>query len=138
MVASLDHIGDTPKSGHYVTFLKQDSGKWIKFDDEESKDCSLKQANTRNNYILLFKRKEINNQGNESAEEREMESHISSNFEECFQSLQGSHQLSPTLGSSSRSTIQNKLAKEGQDLSLQNTEQSDSNQFASLSAYTDQ
>jgi hypothetical protein len=78
-VSALDHIGDTPKSGHYVMFLKLDTGKWVKFDDEDSEECSLKQANTRNNYILLFKRKEIINQGNvnmqqnyyESAEESE-------------------------------------------------------------------
>ena len=61
LVATLDHIGDTPRNGHYVTFLKIDSGNWIKFDDERSMACSLKQANTRNNYILLFKRKVILN-----------------------------------------------------------------------------
>ena len=57
-IATLDHIGNTPTNGHYVTFLKLAPCKWIKFDDKISKICTIKEANTRNNYILLFKMKE--------------------------------------------------------------------------------
>ena len=59
VIATLDHIGSSPYSGHYVTFLKQHSGQWKLFDDERSKMCTLRQANTRNNYILVFKKKSV-------------------------------------------------------------------------------
>jgi ubiquitin C-terminal hydrolase len=58
-IATVYHIGKTPSSGHYVTNLKLKSGHWMTFDDEVSRICSLKEANTNNNYILLFKRKEM-------------------------------------------------------------------------------
>ena len=57
VVGTIDHIGSSPVSGHYVTFVKQSSGKWRIFDDERSELCTFKQANTRNNYLLLFKKK---------------------------------------------------------------------------------
>ena len=53
---AVDHIGNNLTHGHYVTFLKFDSGKWMKFDDEHFQECTIQQANTRNNYILLFKK----------------------------------------------------------------------------------
>ena len=54
----IDHIGNSPLSGHYVTYLKQDSGQWKLFDDERSKSCTFKQANNHNNYLLMLKNKE--------------------------------------------------------------------------------
>ena len=56
-VASLDHIGNSPTGGHYITFLKLKEDKWIEYNDDVSSVCSLKNANNRNNYILLFKTK---------------------------------------------------------------------------------
>ena len=53
----IDHIGSSPFNGHYVTHLKSDSGHWRLFDDERSKSCTFKQANNRNNYILLLRKK---------------------------------------------------------------------------------
>ena len=58
MIGAVDHIGETPNEGHYVTFLKQNSNDWIKFDDEVNTKCSLNEANNENNYILLLKKKE--------------------------------------------------------------------------------
>ena len=55
-VATLNHIGETTTSGHYVTHLKDDSGQWMLFDDAFNKQSSLKEANSVDNYILLFKR----------------------------------------------------------------------------------
>merc|ERR1712208_175800 len=55
IVATGDHIGNSPFNGHYVTYLKQKSGQWKIFDDERSQSCTFKKANSRNNYLLLFK-----------------------------------------------------------------------------------
>ena len=33
VIATLDHIGSSPSNGHYVTYLKQESGQWKFFDD---------------------------------------------------------------------------------------------------------
>jgi ubiquitin carboxyl-terminal hydrolase 14 len=35
LVAVLTHKGRSADSGHYVAWVKQDSGKWIEFDDEQ-------------------------------------------------------------------------------------------------------
>ena len=56
-VAIINHIGETTSSGHYVTHLRDDSGQWMLFDDTFSRTSSLKEANTAENYILLFKKK---------------------------------------------------------------------------------
>ena len=59
VVGIIDHVGNSPLCGHYVTYLKQDSGQWKLFDDESSKSCTFKQANNRNNYLILFKKKSV-------------------------------------------------------------------------------
>ena len=63
-VATLNHVGETTRSGHYVTHLKDNSGQWILFDDTFNRTSSLKEANSRDNYILLFKKKETGQQIN--------------------------------------------------------------------------
>ena len=35
LLAVLTHKGRSADSGHYVSWAKQDDGKWIQFDDEE-------------------------------------------------------------------------------------------------------
>ena len=35
LVAVLTHKGRSADSGHYISWVKQDNGKWIEFDDEE-------------------------------------------------------------------------------------------------------
>ena len=55
-IATIDHIGKTQLSGHYITFLKFNEDKWIKFDDKKSQECSRKDANSSNNYIILLKK----------------------------------------------------------------------------------
>ena len=42
LIATLDHIGETPMSGHYITFLKLSTGRWRKFDDDTFVDCSVR------------------------------------------------------------------------------------------------
>ena len=58
-VAALNHIGTTRNTGHYVTYLKIDSDQWMLLDDTNIQLSSLEQANTADNYILLFKKKKI-------------------------------------------------------------------------------
>ena len=70
LIGTLDHKGESTTNGHYVTFLKDGSGQWRCFDDKITRKCRFQEANTRNNYLLLFKKKEelndINNRENEN------------------------------------------------------------------------
>ena len=59
VIGTIDHMGSSPLNGHYITYLKNNDGHWKLFDDERSKFCTLRQANNRNNYILLLKKKVI-------------------------------------------------------------------------------
>ena len=56
-LALLNHIGQTQNEGHYVTYRKTDSGQWMFFNDTFNRSSSLKEANSVDNYILLFKKK---------------------------------------------------------------------------------
>ena len=57
-IGALNHVGETTSSGHYVTHLRDNFGQWILFDDTFNISSSLKEANSKDNYILLFKKKE--------------------------------------------------------------------------------
>ena len=57
-VAVLNHSGLTSSAGHYVTYRKLDNGQWMLFDDTHNRQSSLQEANTADNYILLFKKKD--------------------------------------------------------------------------------
>lgn len=35
LMAVLTHKGRSADSGHYVSWVKQDSGQWVQFDDEQ-------------------------------------------------------------------------------------------------------
>ena len=59
-IGALNHVGETTSSGHYVTHLRDNFGQWILFDDTFNISSSLKEANSKDNYILLFKKKETN------------------------------------------------------------------------------
>ena len=58
-LAILNHIGHTQNSGHYVTYRKTDSGQWMFFNDTFNKPSSLQEANTADNYILLFHKNDV-------------------------------------------------------------------------------
>ena len=57
-MAMVNHIGPTQNSGHYVTHRRLDSGQWMLFNDTFNQISSLKEANTAENYILFFRRKD--------------------------------------------------------------------------------
>ena len=57
VVGVLDHWGDTLKAGHYVTYLKTESGQWFLYNDAQVQHSSLTEANTKENYILLLEKK---------------------------------------------------------------------------------
>ena len=57
VVGVLDHWGDTLKAGHYVTYLKTESGQWFLYNDAQVHKASISWTNTKDNYILLFERK---------------------------------------------------------------------------------
>ena len=58
-IAALNHIGGTINSGHYVTHLQNEFGQWMLFNDTFNRLSSINEANSVDNYILLFKRKNI-------------------------------------------------------------------------------
>ena len=58
-VGILNHIGPSPNHGHYVTFRKKNCGQWIFYDDALNQPSSLKVANSSDNYLLVFCRKDV-------------------------------------------------------------------------------
>ena len=56
-ISILSHRGATLAGGHYVNYMKIETGQWILFNDTIISLSSLENANTGDNYILLFKRK---------------------------------------------------------------------------------
>ena len=57
-LAILSHRGATLAAGHYVTYAKTEAGQWLLFNDANIQPSSLEQANTPDNYILLFRKME--------------------------------------------------------------------------------
>ena len=55
-VAFLNHRGFSMHAGHYVAFIKNESGHWILFDDTTNCPASFEAANTAENYILMFQK----------------------------------------------------------------------------------
>ena len=58
-VGFLNHIGESRDRGHYITYLKQNSNHWIRFDDTNVCYATFEEANTEDNYILLFTKKNL-------------------------------------------------------------------------------
>ena len=56
---TINHWGNTLKSGHYVAFLKNDIGQWWLCNDNSSTLVSLADANTPDNFIILLERKSM-------------------------------------------------------------------------------
>ena len=54
-VAFLNHKGFIKTAGHYVVYIKNESGQWILFDDINITPASFEAANTTENYVLMFK-----------------------------------------------------------------------------------
>ena len=54
-VAFLNHKGFIKTAGHYVVYIKNESGQWILFDDINNTPASFEAANTKENYVLMFK-----------------------------------------------------------------------------------
>ena len=58
-VAILNHIGPSQNHGHYVTFRKKNCGQWVFYDDALNQPSCLKVANSSDNYLLVFCRKDV-------------------------------------------------------------------------------
>ena len=58
LAALVEHIGASPRSGHYVAFAQQDAdaGSWLRFDDTTVQACSLESVLSRPAYILAYQR----------------------------------------------------------------------------------
>ena len=74
MIGVVDHIGESPKSGHYITFLKDPDGNWILFNDGVNMTCQFKQVNGKNNYMFLFRRQYLDPNCQNYPEERQISS----------------------------------------------------------------
>ena len=56
--AMINHWGNSLRSGHFVTYLKNESGQRWLLDDTNSKLSSLQEANAKDNYLVLLKKKD--------------------------------------------------------------------------------
>ena len=57
LAALVEHIGSTPRSGHYVAYTQAaGSAGWLRFDDETVQSCSLQSVLARPAYILCYTR----------------------------------------------------------------------------------
>ena len=58
LAALVEHIGASPRSGHYVAFAQQGAaaGSWLRFDDTTVQACSLESVLSRPAYILAYQR----------------------------------------------------------------------------------
>ena len=54
-VAFLNHRGFVKTAGHYVSYLKNESGQWMLFDDTINYPTSFEAANSADNYVLMLK-----------------------------------------------------------------------------------
>ena len=59
LVATINHKGSNIKSGDYIAHLKTGDDQWVCCNDEIITRSSLQEANTADNYILLFKMIEV-------------------------------------------------------------------------------
>ena len=55
LAALVEHIGATPRSGHYVAYA-QGGGSWLRFDDTTVQPCSLQAMLARPAYLLAYER----------------------------------------------------------------------------------
>ena len=55
--AIVSHWGNTIREGHYVSYLKNETGQWWLLNDSSATLTSLSEANTRDNYVMLLERK---------------------------------------------------------------------------------
>ena len=55
LAALIEHIGSTPRSGHYVAFSREaHTGAWLRFDDAQLQTASLEAILARPAYILAY------------------------------------------------------------------------------------
>ena len=52
--AIISHEGESKDSGHYITHRKNENEEWICCNDTQITSSSLSEANSKNNYIILF------------------------------------------------------------------------------------
>ena len=97
VVGVLDHLGSTLKAGHYVTYLKSDLGHWFLYNDSEVTHSSLKEANTKENYILLFKKKISASGSSTHTVEVVNPTPVEEPIESCITEVQGAVQSGPKL-----------------------------------------
>ena len=56
LAALVEHIGATPRSGHYVAYAQGGDSGWLRFDDTTVQPCSLPSVLARPAYILAYER----------------------------------------------------------------------------------
>ena len=55
-IAIISHEGSSKDSGHYITHRKNENDEWILCNDYQITRSSLVEANSKNNYVILFLR----------------------------------------------------------------------------------
>ena len=51
----ISHYGKSVNNGHYIAFVKNDSGHWWQCDDAATSQSSLHDATTKDNYLIVFR-----------------------------------------------------------------------------------
>jgi ubiquitin carboxyl-terminal hydrolase 10 len=54
LVSAVTHLGHNSSSGHYIAHVKQPSGKWLRFDDQDVTVIPLARVLEEPAYLLIY------------------------------------------------------------------------------------
>ena len=69
LICTVDHLGSTIQSGHWITKRKTHGENWVRLSDENICPISKDKVISKDNYIMLYQKKIIENIQHESIEE---------------------------------------------------------------------
>ena len=67
LYAVVQHIGDSRKEGHYVSYIKSSTGIWHKFDDENVTATNFEKISKLKIYIWIYVKQDSGTAANEAS-----------------------------------------------------------------------